>query len=103
MAGRRNRRALAAILMATGLLVPPATAATATAMPTARGAVGAATIGDQVYVLGGADSYGGSGVKQVLEIYSVSTGGWAQGASLPDTNAWGPGTVAVGGSLYAVG
>ena len=103
MAGRHLRRVLVAIPLALSLLAPPATAASATPMPTARGAVGVTLIGDEIYALGGADAYGGAGTKQVLEVYSLATDQWTQGTPLPDANAWGPGVVSDGSSFYVVG
>jgi len=85
------------------MLAPAAVAAPAPAVPTARGGLGAAAIGDTIYVIGGADFYGGAGLQPRTEAFSVTTQSWASLANVPDTDVWGTAVVTAGGDVYALG
>ena len=71
---------------------------TASGMPTARSALGAAAIGHNIYAVGGRS---GSRLS-ILEIYNTESDSWTTGASMHVARS-GPGVVALNGRIYAIG
>lgn len=67
--------------------------------PTARSALGAATINGVLYAVGGITN---NGFSNVLEAYNPSTNTWTTKSSMP-TPRYGPAVVALNGILYAIG
>jgi N-acetylneuraminic acid mutarotase len=75
-------------------------------MRQARGAHGAAVIGDRLYVVGGGTTYAfeseGIATIATMEVYDFTTGEWRDGPDLP-TRRHHFGLAALDGQLYAVG
>lgn len=70
------------------------------AMPTARYLLGAATINNKLYAVGGAS--GGGTPYNKLEVFDPATNAWTTAAPMP-TARYGIGAAALGGKLYVVG
>ena len=69
-------------------------------MPTARGALGAAIVGDTLYAVGGRD---GPDSLNTVEAYDLRQGAWSSAAPIPGAGRDHLGVAALGGFLYAVG
>lgn len=69
-------------------------------MPTARGAHGAAIVGDTLYAIGGRD---GPDSYDTVEAYDIERGVWSSRAPLPGPGRDHLGVAAMGGYVYAVG
>jgi N-acetylneuraminic acid mutarotase len=67
-------------------------------MPTARGALGVAIVGDTLYAVGGRN---GPESLDTVEAYDLRTGTWSERAPLPGKRDH-LGVAAIGGSVYAV-
>jgi len=70
-------------------------------MPTPRGNLACASMGDKIYVIGGMSYSGYTGLK-TLEVYDISTDTWNQFADMP-TGRWGPSAVEFNGKIYVFG
>jgi len=66
--------------------------------PTARGGIGAATIGSRLFVTGGEQPIG---TFKELDIFDSASAKWTRGPDLP-TSRHGLGVVAVGSTLYVM-
>ena len=66
--------------------------------PTARGGLGAATIGARIFVVGGEQPLG---TFKEIDIFDSATGSWTHGPDLP-TSRHGLGVIAVGSTLYVM-
>jgi hypothetical protein len=66
--------------------------------PTARGGLGAATIGSRFFVVGGEQPLG---TFKEVEVFDSNTNKWTRGPDLPNPRH-GLGVVAVGGTLYVM-
>jgi Kelch motif protein len=71
-------------------------------MSEARGAHGAAVIGDRLYVVGGTREAEGVAPTATMEVYDFNTGEWSNGPDAP-TARHHLGVAALDGKLYAVG
>lgn len=70
--------------------------------PTARGGIGAAVVGEELFVLGGEGSDAGdSGVFDAVEVYSIAQDRWRRSGSM-ERPRHGLGVVARGRHIYAV-
>src|SRR5690606_38400208 len=58
-------------------------------LPTARGALCAATLPDGIHVLGGDSGWGGASPFTVHEVYDPVADSWSLRAPVPDNNLWG--------------
>lgn len=68
-------------------------------MPTIRAAIGATSVNNIIYVIGGSD---GSNILGIVEAYDPSTNTWQTKASMPTPRAE-LGIAAVNGKIYAIG
>jgi len=66
--------------------------------PTARGGLGAATIGSRMFVAGGEQPLG---TFKEVDIFDSATGKWTRGPDLP-TSRHGLGVLSVGSTLYVM-
>jgi N-acetylneuraminic acid mutarotase len=66
--------------------------------PNARGGIGAAVVGDRIFVAGGEQPIG---TFKEVDVFDSASGKWTRGPDLP-TSRHGLGVVAVGATLYAM-
>lgn len=68
-------------------------------MPTARGGLAAAALGDRIYTFGGETRWRALGEH---EVYDVRAGAWSRAPALP-TRRHGLAAAATGGRIYVIG
>ncbi len=72
-------------------------------MPSARGALVAGTVGDRIYVVGGAERWCCEPTVPVTEVYDPDADTWTVASPPPDDDMWGPSSAVVDGNLYVIG
>ena len=72
-------------------------------LPAPRGAHAAVRLGEQIHVLGGALTWGGSGTVGEHRVFDPSNGTWSVAPDMPDANGWGVEAVVVRDEIIALG